>query len=410
MPYHTFGNTFEDLKTFFPKRKRSTRPFLFIRGGVIMTNMRIAALITAGLFAISTVIWIGSCGGAPLTEVASTSESAIRIVVWNAQALFDGTADGGEYDDYAEEAGWTEGKYRARLTSIAQAFEAFEAPPDVFALVEAENAEVLEMLSREYLAKYGYHWTFFGNNENAALGLGFLSRYPLEETRVHSRTNSDEVIPRPVLEARITVQEHPVVLFLCHWKSKLGGEKETEPIRCSAARIIARRVSELRREYPDNCPPIAVMGDLNENHDEFFRQGGAYLTALLPDDDGAAALAEQTLGTDAVDDFLVISGRKPPVALHFPDEAAVFYSTWAEEPSSGSYYYQGEWETIDHVLLDGRFFDKKGWEFSSWRTIRKEPFAGADGFPRAYKPRTGNGLSDHLPLELTLSLTPETAQ
>jgi endonuclease/exonuclease/phosphatase family metal-dependent hydrolase len=333
------------------------------------------------------------------------------MATWNVQALFDGTEDGHEYNEYVDNAGWTREKYLARLNNIAHALDSLEKPPDILMLAEVENAQILEDLAGDYLKAYKYGQTFFGNNDGAALGIGVLSRFPFTQTKVHSLSNQGMVIPRPVLEVWVAVEEKPLALFLCHWKSKLGGEEETEELRRSAARIIARRTADLRLET--SGVPVVVMGDLNENYDEFYRRGANAVTALLPDDSGAAALVSERVKNGAsgalCTDFLVISGEKPPAVRRFSESdgwmsPAVFYSPWSSELSDGSYYYQGVWETIDHFLLNASLFDGAEWDFDSCTVITVEPFINAYGYPASYNPKTGNGLSDHVPLLLTLRL------
>jgi hypothetical protein len=136
------------------------------------------------------------------------------------------------------------------------------------------------------------------------------------------------------------------------------------------------------------------MGDLNENHDEFYRQKGTILSALLPDDPAAAELR------GAGDNCLVLSGEKPPKARYLDSPA--LYSPWDRELEGGSFYYKSNWETIDHFLLTGALFDGTGWDFETCRVINQPPFVNSAGHPDVYTPRTGRGLSDHLPLVLFL--------
>jgi hypothetical protein len=166
------------------------------------------------------------------------------------------------------------------------------------------------------------------------------------------------------------------------------------------------------------------MGDLNENHDEFFRQDGKFISALLPDDPKAAELAAQEAAQKAAQkaaqddtepegeaewqkDFLILSGEKPPRSRNFSSGIA-FYSPWENTLTGGSYSYKNEWETIDHFLLTGVLFDEKGWEFNSEAVIRESPFTAPSGYPDPYNPRNGSGLSDHLPLFLILKDTEDT--
>lgn len=336
---------------------------------------------------------LGGCSACENEQTAGRGKSdtgVLTIVSWNVQAVFDGKEDGVEYKEYTED--WTQEKYLARLNAIGAALDSIGIIPDVLALVEVENSGVLEDLSKRALVKHGYHWTFFGNNKGSALGIGVLSKLPFTKTQIHSAHNNGLTAPRPVLEAQIIAEGQTIVLFFCHWKSKLGGDAETEPSRRLSASVIARRIQEIHAESPNT--PVVVMGDLNENHDEFFRQDAAYVTALLPDHPTAASAAVgQT-------DFLVISENKPPTTERF--SCLAFYSPWAEM-DGGSYNYQKSWETIDHFLLNAPFFDEKGWDFASCAVIRQASFLNKYGSPYSYNPKTGDGLSDHLPLLLTLN-------
>ncbi|GHV90708.1 endonuclease [Spirochaetia bacterium] len=357
-----------------------------------------------------------SCGGCEMAggEDGASNEGkggTISIMTWNLQALFDGEENGAEYEEYLDSAGWSGEKYSARLNAIAQGIDHLEqGSPDILALEEVENARVLEDLAQGALAKYGYRWSFFANNPGASLGIGVLSRFPLSRTRAHSFSNSAETTPRPVMEVWVEPQGRPLALFICHWKSKLGGDEATESLRRASARVILRRL----RETDLQGVPALIMGDLNENHDEFYRQAGAFLGALIPDDPQAADLAgfyddsdeaaQRALVQKKQADFLILSRKKPPVSSYFGPGATVLYSPWESELQDGSYYYKNAWETIDHFLLSESLFDKKDWDFEDCTVVNVQPFTNSRGFPNAYNPRTGAGLSDHLPLLLTLKV------
>jgi endonuclease/exonuclease/phosphatase family metal-dependent hydrolase len=342
-------------------------------------------------------------GGCDIVPAAGSSlrSGLLRIVTWNVQTLFDGDEGGGEYEEYRTAAGWTGEKYTARLIMISQAIDQLaEDSPDILILQEIENPRILEDLAGGRLSKQGYQWTFFGGNPDGSLGIGVLSRFPLIQTRLHAVTHINETAPRPVLEIWLQPEDVPLVLFACHWKSKLGGNDATEPLRRASARILLRRVREIGDADPRM--PIIIMGDLNENHDEFYRNG-SIISALLPDDPGAAELAGLTQTDFTGPDFLVLSGEKPPEPEFFDPKIPAFYSPWGRELQKGSYYYKNEWETIDHFLLTGALFDRAGWDFETSLLMDGKPFVNDRGIPDAYNPRTGQGLSDHLPLMLVLT-------
>ncbi|MDR1399534.1 MAG: endonuclease/exonuclease/phosphatase family protein [Treponema sp.] len=342
--------------------------------------------------------------GCETAEISQASSSRLTIATWNVQTLFDGDESGYEYPDYSLTAGWTSEKYQARLNGIADAIgRMVEKAPDIVALIEVENAKVLEDLIKGPLAKQGYRHSFFGGNRNAALGIGLISRFPFEQTLVHSITSQGETSPRPVLEARLIIEDKPLILFACHWKSKVDGEEKTEVQRKDSARVILRRLREIQQE--DSEIPVIVMGDLNENHDEFFRLGESSVSALMPDDPKASEVAGH-IQTD----FLIVSPQKPPQTTSFnnTDEALALYSPWWNELPDGSYNYKDTWETIDHFLLSAAFFNGSGWGFDSCTLINIEPFVRSNGKPYTYNADTGNGLSDHLPLVITLTQVGET--
>ncbi|MDR1902177.1 MAG: endonuclease/exonuclease/phosphatase family protein, partial [Treponema sp.] len=240
--------------------------------------------------ALILLLTAGSCDGEGLRfgEAEKDRRENISVMTWNLQALFDGTEAGNEYDEYRGGA-WNKEKYAARLNALVQAVESLGNTPDILALEEVENDGVLKDLAGRMPAGRGYRWTFFSNNPGHSLGVGVLSRFPFTKAAAHSLNYQGEAVPRPVLELWVEVRGAPVVLFVCHWKSKLGGEDATEKMRRGAARIILRRIREIRETRPS--VPVLIMGDLNENHDEFYRRNGAVLSALIPDDPGAAALA-----------------------------------------------------------------------------------------------------------------------
>ena len=338
-------------------------------------------------------------------EVISPNKPAEPEIViaasWNVQALFDGQEAGNEYEEYREKTGWTPEKYKARINTISQAIQQMiqsdkTAVPDIIGLIEVENTGVLEDLAKGSLSKHSYKWTAFSNIPGMSIGIGILSRFPITDTKSHSITIGGETAPRPVLEVRIEPRGEPLVFLLCHWKSKTGND--TEALRRASARVVHRRLLELKQK--EEGTPVIIMGDLNENHDEFYLTSA--FSALLPDDPDAAALAAKAgPGPKSSPDFLVLSGEKPPLSRYMENVRAL-YSPWGVELNDGSYYYRDKWETIDHFLLSEDLFDGAGWNFSDCRVLNHVPFTTQNGTPNRYIPRNGNGLSDHLPLLLYL--------
>ena len=342
----------------------------------------------------------GRIGSSAEGNFEAASYRRLTVVDWNVQSLFDGVDAGTEYEEFSAETGWTDRNYRVRLERAADALSRFpEGGADIIALEEIENGTVLADLAAALPARLGYRWTAFAANAGGALGLGLISRIAPTGLRTHSVSAFGDAVPRPILEARFRAGNADLALLICHWKSKLGGEGETEASRRASARAVARVADELARDEPGTA--LLVAGDLNENVDEFSRISGAYPTALLPDGEASAAAI---LGDDAVDfpdDCLVLVDARPPRALFF-DGGPCWYDPWYADAWPGSYSYRGAWETIDHLLCAPSLFDGRGWEYASFAVAEGEPFTDSAGFPDRYDTRSGTGLSDHLPIMAAL--------
>jgi endonuclease/exonuclease/phosphatase family metal-dependent hydrolase len=336
-------------------------------------------------------------------EEDTAAGRSIVLMTWNVHNLFDGKDNGNEYDEFLESTGWSVEKYLGRINTISAAFGTIEPKPDIVLLQEIESLQVIEDLALAISG--GYTWSHFANNPGAALGIGIMSRFPLEETKVHSITINNETTPRPVLETRIDTTNGEFVIFVCHWKSKVGGDDATEDVRKASARVILRRIRELWENEPGLG--IIVAGDLNESHDEFYKRGANLICALLPDDPYCAELtgsidADIEAIADIQKDFIVLSKNKPPAPVHFPLGTIMLYSPWTYDLENGSYYYRYNWETIDHFLISNHFFNSTGLIYSNALVVNGPHFTNSSGFPVPYNVRTGNGLSDHLPLLLVL--------
>ena len=359
----------------------------------------------AGLVALVLPVLFGCMLSETKAEGMQAGAGTITLMTWNVHNLFDGVDNGFEYDEYLQSSGWSTEKYLGRINSVSAAIGKIEPLPDIIMLQEIESLKILEDIAGSLQG--GYAWSHFASNPGAALGVGILSRIPLSQMRAHSITIGSDTTPRPVLEARVLADDGEFILFVCHWKSKLGGDDVTENVRKASARVILRRIRELLEKEPELG--VIIAGDLNENHDEFFRQGGAMISALLPDDPDSVQLAGWVDGDGGEapgrqKDFIVISRNKPPSPDHFPAEAVVLFSPWMRDLENGSYYYKNNWETIDHFLISGQFFNDAGWEYERAAVADYSPFTNANGTPVSYNAKTGNGLSDHLPLLLTLKM------
>ncbi|HEQ72403.1 MAG TPA: endonuclease/exonuclease/phosphatase family protein, partial [Spirochaetia bacterium] len=282
----------------------------------------------------------------------------ISVLSYNVENLFDGTKDGTEYREFDPLLGvWTEAYYRAKLSHIGAAIRfSYDGGPDIVLLQEIENSRVLEDLAERELAGLGYRYRTAPDGSGAATTIGVLSRLPITRTAVYMLPPWKESPLRPVLEIHIETGEDSLIIFNNHWKSKSGGAAATEEARKEAARVVGARVRELQKTAPGT--PVIVAGDLNEQPHEYMDVGQAYQTALLPEG--------VTVPDIDPENSLFLTGTL--AAAGASGDRLVFFDPWAvanpasgttagESPPAptGSYYYRGAWERIDHILyLPGR--------------------------------------------------------
>jgi endonuclease/exonuclease/phosphatase family metal-dependent hydrolase len=346
-------------------------------------------------FLAAVFLLLPGCSFFETKDDALKSGETITLMTWNVHNLFDGIDNGFEYTEFLQSSGWSTEKYLGKVNTLAAAISSIQPLPDIILFQEVENLTAIKDLAQS-INGGDYEWSHFAINPGSALGVGIISRLALLDSMTHSITIDNETTPRPVLEARVQTEHGDFVIFICHWKSKVGGADETQSVRKASARVILRRIRELLEEEPETG--VIVAGDLNENHDEFFRRSATVIPALLPDDPYCALVTEKT----GQRDFLVLSKNKPPIPVNFPQGTIVLFSPWFNELDKGSYFFRNNWETIDHFLLSEQFFRNAGWSYEKTERLDNPPFANQNGMPVPYNVRTGSGLSDHLPLLLTL--------
>jgi len=331
-------------------------------------------------FAAFTAFAFTSCGSCTLPFADDGPE--VSILSYNVHNLFDDVDDGTEYPEFDPSGGkWTQADYSAKLEKVAKVvMDSVSGGPDLVAFVEIENSKVLEDLTSRHLRELGYRFAATAPGAGAPVRVGILSRLKISGIRSHAPA-SDGFPQRNILEAELDVDGVPLFVFVCHFKAKSEGAEATENSRRLAARLVRRRVAELLSR--DDAAEVVVLGDLNENADEYERVNRAYPTAILPD--------ESVSDVDSSSSLVVTGNRSAEGATDR------LYSPWLDDPPfPGSYWYRGSWESLDHALLSRGLLDEHGLGLSSFDVVRPSYILDAEGRPKVE-------YSDHLPILVKLS-------
>lgn len=163
----------------------------------------------------------------------------------------------------------------------AQAIRDTEA--DIICLQEIEHKAILDDFHHFYLnrtgcAHYGWRRCLEGNDRRG-IDVGVMSKKRIKVTS-HAHITFDDfdlyndelcryglsegegIFRRDCLEVTVTVEEKPLSIFVCHFKSMAGGREQTRCVREAEAEAVRRIISN---SFPD--PVTAdwlIVGDLND--------------------------------------------------------------------------------------------------------------------------------------------------
>ncbi|MGA2976480.1 MAG: endonuclease/exonuclease/phosphatase family protein [Spirochaetia bacterium] len=330
----------------------------------------------------------------------SSSAATVTLMTYNVENLFDDVRDGTEYREFDPGTGkWNAEFFKVRIETIGEVVrKAIAGGPDILLLQEVENENTLKALVQQGFKGMGYAAQVLVPKKKLSANVAIVSRLAITRVRSHAVPPWRGDTPvRDIIEAEIQVSGHTLYVLNNHWKSKTEGVKATEASRREAASVLARRIREILTQDP--AADIIAAGDMNESIDEYGRVGGRYQTALLPENQNVPKLiADRSI-------FLSANIR----GLEARGERCMLYDPWyeIEESRRGSYFYQGEWLTVDHMLLSAGLFDMNGFSYQreSFAPVRLPFLLTAKGAPRKWTGLAGDrGYSDHLPLLLTLNV------
>jgi len=315
-------------------------------------------------------------------DVQDTNEKEFKILTYNVQNLMDDKLDGDEYPEYRPSEKWGTESYHQRLRKLNEVLTNRSIGwCDVLVLQEIEHEGVIADLLGRHLGRKGYEWYAVAKGEGSAISTALISRNKPKHVAVHAVEGC-----RPVLEAVFDTERGEVVIFALHAKSQIGEFSETEALRLGLSRVL--KEAAIRHEGS----LIVLCGDFNTNPDA-YKDNRTVQPALID-------IGEQKARTYMAEGSLGITGRRD---LVYSD---VWYSPFVDGHNKfekpGTCYFGGSWHHYDQFLGNGLLFDGFGWEYGSTAIVAPSIALKSDGTPMAWNLSTLSGVSDHLPVLLTL--------
>lgn len=308
-----------------------------------------------------------------ITNYAPASAQSLTFVELNCENLFDCRDDSLKQDEeYLPDATrrWTERRYWRKLNNIAQELlsTCTDGIPDLITLCEVENDSVMRDLAKRSLLRHaGYEYLVTQSPDLRGIDVALLyspvSFAPINSYSLRVLPVEDMRPTRDILYAAGRLPSGDTLhVFAVHAPSRYGGERYSRPFRLAVADRLCLSIDSVLAESADAC--ILVAGDFNDPAD------GPALRRI-------AQHRLRNLTRDAR----------------------------GQHGVPGTYRYQGEWESIDHVFGSRTIYTKVDSVYihSPLFLLEEEPRYGGFRPRRTYNGmRYQPGYSDHLPLVVRL--------
>ena len=335
-------------------------------------------------------------------EVSIKTRIPFRVMEWNLENLFDTHHDTLKNDyEFLPDAirHWNYTKYKKKLNDIARVITAVGewTPPALVGLCEVENDSVLRDLTRRSpLKELGYRYTITHSPDQRGIDVALLYQRDVFKLL----TSCSITIPpfkqhRPTRDllhvSGLLLTGDTLDVIVCHFPSRSGGAKESEPYRLYTAQILHTTADSIL--HTRLHPQLIIMGDFND-----YPTNKSIQKVLDAQEVPITQLISVTSGNSSTSSIPSIS----PLKLYH------LLARKAKSHNFGSYKYHGEWGLLDHLIVSGTLLNKSSDFYTSeekadisrlpFLLTKDEKYGDNEPF-RTYKGmKYQGGISDHLPI------------
>ena len=273
-----------------------------------------------------------------------------RVMSYNVENLFDTTDNPLTADDEFLPSGnrnWSHARFYHKLQQIAKVITAAGewSTPALVALCEVENDSILHrLLHHTPLKEQAYRYCMTHGQDTRGINCALLyqrDKFRYQGHREHPvrfahRANKPT---RNILHVwgEVITQER-LDVFVCHFPSRYGGEKESEQERFAAATTLRTLCDSLHTLHPN--AHILILGDFNDTPEKLSirEKMGAY-PILFPCPENLNSLPREI--KFSAQPVLKLYNLLPP----------------AKSTPAGTHKYQGEWNQLDQIIISASLAD-----------------------------------------------------
>lgn len=203
----------------------------------------------------------------------------MRMAFWNFENFFDPFVDSTRvYNEFTENGGqhWTKSRFYKKRNNLYKAILAISEnePLAILGIAEIENEYVLKMLFNQTpLKTHNYRIVHYEGDDKRGIDVAMvycidkLQLVYTEPVKVRNPKNPNYKT-RDILYAKFFDRRGDTLhVFVNHWPSRYGGEKETIKLRALAANTLRHKVDSLFA-LPQSIPKIIIMGDFNDTPED----------------------------------------------------------------------------------------------------------------------------------------------
>jgi predicted extracellular nuclease len=304
------------------------------------------------------------------------------IANWNLENLFDTVDDPGKDDSEFTPTGakqWDQEKLNLKFSKLAAVINSMNSDkgPDLLGVEEVEHKSLLDTLINNYLNIKNYKVAYAESPDERGIDVGLIYNSDLfklisikADTVNLPKNDKTRLILNVILKTKNGDQ---LFIFVNHWPSRRGGEKESEINRIIAASILRVEVNKILLTNANS--KILILGDFN-------------------DEPGNKSVSETLKAMDFDCSNLSSIGSLNLYNLAYKD--------FTED--KGTILYQSDWNLIDQIIISGNLL-RNNYECNSFEIYKPEFLLTRTGkYKGSAFPTYGNkgkylgGYSDHFPV------------